>query len=274
MRERTKPVRDEAKSIDSFMAEEQPKNSNGAESLSTSSNGAASKEASGNGAKAPATDDVNPQAMEKLLAWIDELSAQVTPLKQKIEEGTAESRKPRGVRISLKRLDDLICVLRAIRAIADIFMLGTQEYFNALNRGNILIEKKGRERAIKRLLNDMDGRTDAMLQALNDGDDDTADAEARELHSTALALEYHTEALADAIRIATHYFPTKHEQLQLFSDLTVYELPDVIECVDRTMHMGGHLEILVADAMQMMQATENGDKQAISTIVQRAAEYV
>ena len=216
--------------------------------------------------------DVKREDVEKFLGRLDELVALTDAAMKKLEEGTSETRKPRGVRSTLPRIEKLNCVLQATKAITDIIVIGTQASLNALDKGKILKAYKMRDSQLERLFEKIGAKTDEMLQALADENNDEADGAARELHKLGLSLDYTSETFADAIREATHYFPEENEQLQLFSYLNMLEEPEMIERINRTMRLTGHVEVAVADAPLLMKAMKSNDKQSISSIFQSAFE--
>lgn len=216
--------------------------------------------------------DVKREDVEKFLNRLDELVALTDTAMKKLEEGTSNTRKPRGVRSTLPRIERLNCVLQATKAIADIFAIGTQASLNAFDKGKILKAYKMKNCQIENLFKKFDAKTDEMLQALADENDDEADSAARELHKLGLSLDYTSETFADAIRESTHYFPEENEQLQLFSYLNMLEDSEMIERIDRTMRLTGYVEVAVADAPLLMKAMRSNDKQSISSIFQSAFE--
>ena len=219
------------------------------------------------------TKEVKREEVQQLKAKLNELASQYGAITTQIEESTTGNRKPRGVRTTLKRLEQFDCVLKATAAILELYISGTQEALNSLEKGKLLMAYKTRGGQMNSLQEKLQTYASVMSQALGENDDDAADAAARDLHKEALSLDYTSEGLADAIRECTHFYPDEYGQLQLFSYLGMLEPPGSIERIDRTMRLTKHVEVAVADAPLMIEAMKRNDKQAITDIMQRAVEY-
>ena len=219
-----------------------------------------------NGTKQVTADDVA-KAQETINAMV-ELGEKV---RKRLRKATKE-RKPRGIRITLKRLKDLCCVLQATKAVADLFSVSGQEARNALDECGLLTEAKMGMMSLETQLEKMKKATKAMKTAMEASDYDEADVQARDIHRAAMNLDIRTGNMAGCVREASHAYPGKHGQLTLFSHLMKLEDEESIARINRTIRWGGKVEVAVEDADAMIAAIEADDQQTIEDIMRRAIE--
>ncbi len=218
------------------------------------------------GTKQVTADEVA-KAMETITAMA-ELGEKVRKRLRK----TTKERKPRGIRVTLKRLKDLCCVLQATKAVVDLFSVSGQEARNALDACGLLTEAKMGMMSLETQLEKMKKATKAMKTAMEGGDNDEADVQARDIHRAAMNLDIRISNMASSVREASHAYPNEHGQLTLFSHLMKLEDEEGIARINRTIKWGGKVEVAVEDADAMIAAVEANDQQAINDIMQRALE--
>ena len=221
--------------------------------------------------KAKDLSQVKADEVDQTLATLDKMLESALKLQTKMTKAT-KKRKPRGMRVTMIRVDNLCCVLQANSAVAGLFKISGQDALNTLGESGLLNEVKSDKTSLLKVMEKLLEQTKAMKAALKAKDYDEADTSARLIHRSAATLESKTESYANCLIKACRYYPGEHGQLTLFSRLCTLEQQESIDRINRTLHMNGHIEVAVEDADAMIAAVQANDDEAIDAILAKTIE--
>ena len=176
----------------------------------------------------------------------------------------------KGMKSTLRRLDDNAQVLLAAQAIVDtLSKTGNKEAFETLKTSRFISvfknTKKSREfkeQKVKSIISDL-------TKAFEKGDKDETASMARLLKQHAMRMEDDTHDLAAALFEATSIYPDQDGQLALFSMIADEGDTEKMTRIDHAMRLSGQVVVPVGDAKAMLKARAEGDQQTIDDILDR-----
>lgn len=189
-------------------------------------------------------------------------------------------RKPRGIRITLQRMQQLGTVLRAARAIESAYakhggkegqkLVGKGEYANT--RNGCVESVQDELQAMNKLTATLDKQLAAAVAEPEKAEKHNlkADATARQLHESGMSLDSLAHELAEALFALVDKYPERDDRLSLFAHIAEKGNEAVMKAIDDTMRLTGKLSVQVADAPAFIQAMVNQDTATIDDIMRRA----
>lgn len=178
-------------------------------------------------------------------------------------------RLPKGIRISIYRLDEVKNVFLALQTI--LTYVTTEEARDVL----LALEENKVPSCCNRTASTFDrqnGRLPEMINDLKeaiDTDDPDARTKARELKQKVLSIHSDTVTLAEAMTQFVQAYPHKHGELALFCRIAAVGDEEKMEQIDHAILMTDQLIVQVADAPAMVKALEENDSEAMSDILSR-----
>ena len=180
-----------------------------------------------------------------------------------------QKRKPKGLRISRRRLEECTDIFLATKTIMTVMAeTERQEVFAAIEKRKFNTLANMAEMNLKGMKKKLEARLQEIQTAL-ETDDSDASAMARELKQTVISLHNEARQLAGRLCETTFSFPSQHGQLDLFSLIEQQGNTDDMARIDRVMRMTGEVVISVADAQTMINAIENKDQRTADAITRR-----
>jgi hypothetical protein len=178
-------------------------------------------------------------------------------------------RLPKGIRISIYRLDEVKNVFLALRTI--LTTVTTEEARDVL----LALEENKVPSCCNRTASTFDRQNDRLSEMINDIkeaiDTDNPDARtmAREIKQKVLSIHSDTVTLAETMVQFVQAYPGKHGELALFSRIATTGDQEKMEQIDRAIMMTDQLIVQVADAPAMIKALEERDSEAMTNILSR-----
>ncbi|GEM_PF-4856422 len=180
-----------------------------------------------------------------------------------------QKRKPKGLRISRRRLDECTDIFLATKTIMTVMAeTERQEVFAAIEKSKLNTLANMAEMNLKGMKKKLEARLQEIQTAV-ETDDSDASAMARELKKQVISLHNEARQLAGRLCETTFAFPSQHGQLDLFSLIEQQGNTDDMARIDRVMRMTGEVVISVADAQTMINAIENKDQRTADAITRR-----
>ena len=178
-------------------------------------------------------------------------------------------RLPKGIRISIYRLDEVKNVFLALQTI--LTTVTTEEARDVL----FALEENKVPSCCNRTASTFDRQNDRLSEMINDIkeaiDTDNPDARtmAREIKQKVLSIHSDTVTLAETMAQFVQAYPDKHGELALFSRIATTGDQEKMEQIDRAIMMTDQLIVQVADAPAMIKALEERDSEAMTNILSR-----
>ena len=191
-----------------------------------------------------------------------------------------ERRKPRGIRITLHRMQQLSTVLRAAKSIESaIAKHGGKAGQKLLTEGDYAGTRNSNVETVQNELKQMNKLTvtlDKQLAAAAAEPEKAeklnmkADETARQIHDRGISLDTSCHNLADALFTLVDKYPERDDRLSLFAHIAEKGNEAVMNAIDDTMRLTGKLSVQVADAPAFIKAMAEKDTATIDDIMRRA----
>ena len=180
-----------------------------------------------------------------------------------------QKRKPKGLRISRRRLDECSDTFLATKTImAVIAETERQEVFATLEQSKLNTLASPAEQNLKDMKKDIEAHLQE-IQTAADTDGSDASTVARELKQQVISLHNEARQLAGNLCETTFAFPSRYGQLDLFRTIAQQGYADDMARIDRTMRRTGEVVISVSDAQTMINAIEHQDQRTADAIAHR-----
>ncbi len=184
----------------------------------------------------------------------------------------SEKRLPKGIRVSIRRLNDMTDALQASKVILE--NIATKD--DRLTRK--IFEDKKIPYSIKMMTREIEQQNKRMAQSIQvlktaiDTEDPEARTLAREMKSTVLASRSQAEMLANAVTQFILAYPAKHGEFALFSEIAATGDEKAMTQIDRMILLTENMVVTVADAPAMIKAIEKKDTDRMTEILDRMIE--
>lgn len=178
-------------------------------------------------------------------------------------------RLPKGIRISIYRLDEVKNVFLALQTI--LTSVTTEEARDVL----LALEENKIPSCCNRTASTFDRQNDRLPEMINDLKEaiDTGNPDARtmarEMKQKVLSIHSDTVTLAETMVQFVQAYPDKHGELALFSRIATTGDEEKMEQIDRAIMMTDQLIVQVADAPAMIKALEENNSEAMTDILSR-----
>lgn len=205
--------------------------------------------------------------MDKATETVDSWIGQLTDICDH-----SEKRLPKGIRVSIRRLNDMADALQASKTIFEIIATKDDRRTRKIFEDNKIPYSVGMtigdiERQDKKM-----GKSIQALKVAIDTEDPEARTLAREMKSTVLVNRSQAEMLANAVTQFVLAYPAKHGELALFSEIAATGDEKAMTQIDRMILLTENMVINVADAPAMIKAVEEKDTDRMTEILDRMIE--
>ena len=214
---------------------------------------------------------INHKDIAELIEKVDELAGIADGWTKQLEELRDHylERLPKGIRISIYRLNEVKDVFVALQTILTTFT--EEETSDVL----LALEENKVPSCCNRTTNTLNRQNDRLPEMISDlkeaieAEDPDARTKARELKQKVLSIHSDTVTLAETMTQFVQAYPHKHGELALFSSITAAGDEEKMEQIDRAIMMTDQLIVQVADAPAMIKALEERDSEAMTDILSR-----
>jgi hypothetical protein len=218
--------------------------------------------------------------MTRLQARLDESIAAAIPLRdqtQRMMDDHDDIRLPKGLRTAAKLLTETASVLIATKAVIDLFLeLGVEPLYQSVDDNGLKTAIRNAAHTIKAHMPTMQEGLDDIEKAMTEGGYDRPSANLRMRIVKAQAQNTQSLALqqAQALIQTIDAFPLENGALRLLCLIQEKGDKSIMDSIDHTMKIAGHVQVPVADAPAMLQAVQNNDQNAVDAIVNRMIQNV
>lgn len=184
----------------------------------------------------------------------------------------SQKRLPKGIRVSIRRLNDVVNVLQASKTIFSI-VASEEDKSIYKNFEECRIPycctntKDNYQRKDRTMVESFEKIKEAI-----DTENPDARTLAREMKENVLVIRSQAETLADAITDFFFSYPVKHEELAFFSKIAATGDEKAMAEIDQMIMFTGKMVIPVADAPAMIKALDEKDSNKLTEIFDRMIE--
>ena len=214
---------------------------------------------------------IKKEEIVELVEKLENLTDMVNVWVRQLEEirNNAKEQLPKGIRISIHRLEEATNVFKAFKTIIETVMEEeTSEILLALEDNKVP--------SCCNRMTDSFMRHNEMMEEIIDRlkeDIDTVDpgarTKARELKQKVLSIHSDTVTMAETLTQFILAYPDKHGELTLFSRIVAKEDAEKMDQIDHAIMVTDQFVVSVADAPAMIKALEEEDKETMNAILSR-----
>jgi hypothetical protein len=210
--------------------------------------------------------------MKRLQTQLDEGITAITPLHdqtQRMIDDHEDIRLPKGLRTTARHIADTVSVLTATKAIIDIFLeLGVESLYQIVDDNGLKTATGNAIITINSHVPTMQEGLDDIEQVLDEGyDRPSTNLRMRIVKGQAQVMQSLASLQAQALAKTIEAIPLENGALRLLCIIEEKGDETVMDSIDRTMEIAGHLQAPVADAPAMLDAVLNDDQETVDEII-------
>ncbi|MCR4915195.1 MAG: hypothetical protein K6A96_05535 [Prevotella sp.] len=212
--------------------------------------------------------------MTKLATRLEKAIETAIPMRdqaQRMIKDHANIRLPKGLRTTSSLLCDIVHVLIATKALINLYLeLGVEPLYQSVDDHRLKTTTANTISTLLAHVPTMQEGLDDVESKMNEGyDRPSANLRIRIIKAQALTTQSLAIQQAQALAQTIEAFPLENGALRVLCLLQEKGNQEVMNSMDRTMEIAGHVQVPVADAPVMLEAVRNNDQKAVDAIIRK-----
>lgn len=212
--------------------------------------------------------------MTKLTDQLEKVINVAIPLRDQTLRMIADHddiRLPKGLRTTSTLLGDLTDVFIATKALIDLYLeLGVEPLYQTVDDTRLKTTTTNATRTFMAHVPTMQEGLDDVEKTMKEGyDRPSASLRIRFVKAQAKMTQSLAIQQAQALAQTIEAFPLENGALRVLCLLQEKGDQAMMNSIDRTMEIAGHVQVPVADAPVMLEAVRNDDQKAVDTIIRK-----